>query len=635
MVPMRAKVRLFFSRGVMVGHNERLKYRVLGERTVIFRPSSRLRKYFGMHAGLVAALVFLPGMARPARAEIRYTVSVADRAAHMFHVTMTVPDVHGRLVVAMPAWNATYLIRDFGERVEDVQATANGKALSVHAITGDTWQIEGDGTVEIRYRIFWNSPGPFSSQLNTHHAFINFAEILFYAPSRREEASEVEFTGLPADWKVAVELPKASQCDAGACFEAGNYDLLTDSPAELGTFTEFQFVEKGAHFRVAMDALNGAEWNKDQLETWLRKIVGYETKMMREAPFREYLFIYHIGPGAGGGGMEHSNGTAIAMLEFGQIPAVTAHEFFHLWNVKRIRPQSITPYDYEHPMWTRSLWFAEGVTSTYGAFTMLRSGLWTPEQYYKHLGQQISELQSRPARLWQSVEESSLETWFENYPFYDRPERSISYYNKGELAGVLLDILIRDATNNQKSLDDVMRYMNATYAHEHRYYHGSAAIEAAIEHVAGRSFADFFQKYVSGTEEIPWNEILGLAGLGVQTEQVPVADPGFEWQAGAGGAEVTEVAPDGAAAKAGMEEGDVVISANGAPLPRYAGFWIAERQPGETVQILVARRGRQLTLQLTLGSREETEYHVGPLAHPDAKQRRILEGLLRGNAGSE
>ena len=189
---------------------------------MIVRLVGKLRKYCGIRAGLVAALVILPGVARPAHAEIRYTVSVADRAAHMFHVTMTVPDVHGRLVVAMPAWNATYLIRDFAERVEDVRASADGKALPVRALTEQTWEVTGSGTIEIRYRIFWNSPGPFSTQLNSHHAFINFAEILFYAPARRREKSEVEFTGMPAEWKIAVELPEAERCAAQACFDAGD-----------------------------------------------------------------------------------------------------------------------------------------------------------------------------------------------------------------------------------------------------------------------------------------------------------------------------------------------------------------------------------------------------------------------------
>jgi predicted metalloprotease with PDZ domain len=598
---------------------------------VNFRWMGKVWRHAGARAGLLAALLLLPGLARPARAEIRYTVSLAGRPAHMFHVTMTVPNVHGRLVVAMPAWNATYLIRDFAERVEDVRASQAGKALPVHAITEDTWSITGNGTVQIRYRIYWNSPGPFSTQLNRHHAFINFAEILFYVPMRRAETSEVEFTGVPVKWRIAVELPKTASCPAQACYEAGSYDLLVDAPAELGTFSEFRFVENGAHLRVAVDAMGGAQWNRAQLEGWLRKIVKYETGMMRVVPFKEYLFIYHIGPGAGGGGMEHSNGTAIAVRDFSQIPAVTAHEFFHLWNVKRIRPQSLTPYDYQHPMWTRALWFAEGVTSTYGGFTMMRSGLWTPKRYYAHLGQQITELQSRPARLWQSVEESSLDTWLGKYAFYNRPTRSISYYNKGELDGVLLDILIRSATNNRKSLDDVMRYLYAEFPARHRYYHGSADIEAAVDHVAGKSFAGFFRRYVAGTAEIPWNRMLGRAGLGVETGTVPVADPGFRWKSGPDGeAQVTEVTPGGTAAKAGIEEGDAIVSAGGVPLPRYAGFWIREHQPGEKIEMRVERDGREMTLALTFGSRNETVYQVAPLPHPSAKQQMVLEGLLHG-----
>ncbi|HVB35436.1 MAG TPA: hypothetical protein VNJ52_13845 [Patescibacteria group bacterium] len=460
---------------------------------------------------ILMTLLFL-AVARPARAEIRYSVSLADRAGHLFDVGMTVPNVRGHLRVAMPAWNGLYQIRDFAERVEDVRASQDRRSLAVRPIDGQRWEIAGAGTIHIQYRVFWNQPGPFSSQLNSHHAFVNFAEILFYVPGRRREGAQVRFLGVPANWKIAVELPPGP---CAACFEAAGYDALADAPAEAGTFTEFRLVENRAHLRVAVDATGGASWNRKQLEGWLEKIVGYETGMMREAPFREYLFIYHIGPGAGGGGMEHANSTAIAVEDASEIPAVTAHEFFHLWNVKRIRPESLNPVDYARPQWTRSLWFVEGVTSTYAAYTMLRTGLWTRERYYQHLGNLISQLQSRPARLWQSVEESSLDAWFEKYPFYNQPQRSISYYDKGELDGVLLDILVRDATGNRRSLDDVMRYMNRTYALRNRFYHGNAAIEAAVEKIAGRSFAGFFENYVSGTAAIPWNRILGRAGLRV------------------------------------------------------------------------------------------------------------------------
>ena len=187
--------------------------------------------------------------------------------------------------------------------------------------------------------------------------------------------------------------------------------------------------------------------------------------------------------------------------------ATAAHEFFHAWNVKRIRPQTLEPVDYTKEMYTRALWFAEGVTSTYGAYTLERTGLWTKDQFYGDLAGQISELDSRPAHAWQSVEESSLDAWLEKYDEYRRPERSISYYNKGQIVGRMLDLAIRDATDNHKSLDDVMRRMNDVYAKQGRFYNDSPGIEAVAEEVAGVKFDEFFRRYVAGTNEIPYDRI--------------------------------------------------------------------------------------------------------------------------------
>jgi predicted metalloprotease with PDZ domain len=222
--------------------------------------------------------------------------------------------------------------------------------------------------------------------------------------------------------------------------------------------------------------------------------------------------------------MEHATSTAIAVQSVDQLPDVTAHEFFHLWNVKRIRSQALEPVDYTREMWTRSLWFAEGVTDTYATYTLVRTGLWTKSQYLADLGAQITELESRPARAWQSAEESSLDAWFEKYPLYNGPEFSVSYYNKGQLLGVALDITIRDATDNRASLDDVLRLLNEKYARAGRFYAESEGIREAAEEVirtatpasGGAGKADlgvFFADYVSGTKEIPFAEILPLAGL--------------------------------------------------------------------------------------------------------------------------
>jgi len=199
---------------------------------------------------------------------------------------------------------------------------------------------------------------------------------------------------------------------------------------------------------------------------------------------------------------------------------VSAHEFFHLWNVKRIRPQSLEPVDRTREMWTPALWFAEGVSNTYASYTLVRTGLWSKAEFLADLGEQITTLQARPAHRWQSAEESSLATWLDKYPLYERPEFSISYYNKGQLLGLGLDLVIRDATDNRASLDDVLRKLNQQYAQQKRFYPDSKGIQAAAEEVIrdqrtdGRAdLTDFFRRYVAGTDELPLAHWLSLAGL--------------------------------------------------------------------------------------------------------------------------
>jgi len=327
-----------------------------------------------------------------------------------------------------------------------------------------------------------------------------------FVPSRRGEEARIEFTGLPNGWKTAIPLKRD---EAAGAWVAASYDTLVDAPAEMGAFDDWRFEAGGASIRVVV---HGSGYEREAFTDMLRRIVTYQVALMREVPFADYTFIYHLG--GGGGGMEHANSTAIHSGR--NLPmGVSAHEFFHLWNVKRIRPQSLEPVDHTRENWTRSLWFAEGVTSTYGSYTLVRSGLWTPQQYYADLADEFAVLQARPARLWKSVEEASLDAWHEKYQQYSGAAFSISYYNKGQIVGVLLDILIREATANRKSLDDVMRDLNETYARQQKFYPESAGIRSSAEKVSGRSFAEFFDRYVSGTDELPYAEILKRAGLRV------------------------------------------------------------------------------------------------------------------------
>ena len=519
--------------------------------------------------------------ARPAAATISYHISLKNPEQHLFHVRMQIPAAAAdqEIVVALPAWNALYQVRDFSYRVRDVRASNSATpaaALPIRMLDKQTWKISLPGagadsaaqTATLDYSIEWDDPGPFNSQLNAHHAFLNFAEVLMYLPTRRAEDAQVQFDDVPEGWRTAAELPAGAQPNS---FTAASYDKLVDAPAEAGKFAEFGFDEAGAHFRVIVD---GNDWHREKLESILQDITKYEIHLMGGAPFSRYTFFYHFGPypEVGGGGMEHSNCTAISTQSGDAAASVTAHEFFHAWNVKRIRPQTLEPVDYTKEMYTRALWFAEGVTSTYGSYALERTGLWTKDQFYADLAGQIGELDSRPAHHWQSVEESSLDAWLEGYDEYRRPDRSISYYNKGQIVGDMLDLAIRDVTDNHKSLDDVLRRMNEIYAKQGRFYDDSQGVQTTAEEVAGTKFNDFFLTYVAGTEEIPYDKFLGAAGLALRVERRAAPDLQFWTTTGPGpGAQVvvSQVTPESAADAAGLRPGDVLLTLNGQSMPRY------------------------------------------------------------------
>jgi predicted metalloprotease with PDZ domain len=589
---------------------------------------------------LVVTLLFV---ARPASATIGYHISLKNPEQHLFHVEMQIPVAHHdrEIIVALPAWYSLYQVRDFSYRVRDVRASSSAApttALPVRLLDKQTWKISlagaGGGspaqTATLDYSIEWDDPGPFNSQLNTHHAFVNFAEVLMYVPSRRAEDAQVQFEHVPEGWRIAAELPAGTLPNS---FTATSYDTLVDAPAEAGKFAEFAFDESGAHFRVIAD---GKDWHRESLESILRDITKYEVHLMGGAPFSEYTFFYRFGPypEVGGGGMEHSNCTAISTASGDTAASVSAHEFFHAWNVKRIRPQTLEPVDYTKEMYTRALWFAEGVTSTYGSYTLERSGLWTKDQFYEDLAGQIGELDSRPAHLWQSVEESSLDAWLEGYEEYRRPERSISYYNKGQIVGDMLDLAIRDATDNHKSLDDVLRRMNEVYAKQGRFYDESQGVQTTAEEIAGIKFDDFFRNYVAGTAEIRYDRFFSAAGLELKVERRASPDLGF-WATGqrlgsSAQVAVSHVTPGSTAEAAGLRPGDALLALNGQPLPRYLPAWLREHKPGETITLHVQRDNKDLDITFTLSSIDLNKFTLVEIPGATEKQKRIREGWLKG-----
>jgi predicted metalloprotease with PDZ domain len=348
---------------------------------------------------------------------------------------------------------------------------------------------------------------------------------------------------------------------------------------------------------------------------FLRKIVSTETAWMDDRPYDSYLFIYHFPKGPASGGMEHAYSTAIDhsardLQDLRGLESTSAHEFFHLWNVKRIRPQSLEPIDYSRENYTRALWFSEGVTSTVADMVLVKAGLLKPEELLQHLSSAISILQSHPARLTQSAEESSLDAWLEKYPNYRAPERSISYYNKGELLGILLDLQIREDSHGRHSLRDLFQEMNRDYAKQGQFFPDSEGVRTEAEKVSGTDLRDFFNRYVAGREELPYEQLFATVGLTLDQQSRTIGDPGFTAGRNFSGPLVVDEIYGEQASSAGLREGDEIVAIDGAQPGRSLERQFAQAKPGAKTRITVLSRGARKDIDIILASRSVTAYSL-------------------------
>jgi predicted metalloprotease with PDZ domain len=458
---------------------------------------------------------------------------------------------------------------------------------------------------------------------------------LMYPVDDRSRATTVAFE-VPDGWHIATPL----NSDSNHNFRAENYDQLVDSPVEIGTFQESDFDEGGAHYRVVVDAEPG-DYDMEKLVAMLHKIVSAATSWMNDRPFDTYMFLYHFPRGPAGGGMEHACSTAIdANAEMvarspDALALITAHEFFHLWNVKRIRPQTLEPVDYTKENYTRALWFSEGATSTAADIVLLRSGLVDEPRFLAELSGGISELEQRPAHLTQSVEESSVDAWLEGDPYYRRAERSISYYNKGELLGIALDLAVREASHGQASLREVFQWMNQHYAKQGRFFPDSDGVREAAEAVSHADLKWFFEKYVAGIEEIPWNDFFRTIGLREVTRTTTVGDPGFVASRNFDGPmTVISVNPGSEPERAGLRAGETIVEINDKAVGEESRQEIERLRPGDLISVKVRGHGDDRELKWNVGSRQETSYELKDLDHITPEQHARRVAWLKGEAQS-
>jgi predicted metalloprotease with PDZ domain len=315
------------------------------------------------------------------------------------------------------------------------------------------------------------------------------------------------------------------------------------------------------------------------------------------------------------------------------LESVTAHEFFHLWNVKRIRPRTLEPVDYTRENYTRALWFSEGCTSTAADIIELRAGLLDERHFERQLASGITELERRPAHLTQSAEESSLDAWLEGDAYYRRPERSISYYNKGELLGVALDLAVREASHGKASLREVFQWMNQNYAKKGRFFPDSDGVREAAEAVTHADLGWFFAKYVAGTDEIPWDDFFRGVGLRLIEGKNTISDAGFVASRNFDGPMTASVTAGSEAERAGLQTGDTILEVNGKTAGDEFSQEIAQLSAGDTITVKVrGRRGGDRELKWKVGSRDEISYELRDVDHLTAEQQARRSAWLKGEA---
>jgi len=584
----------------------------------------------------------------PMSSDISFTVAMPKPHTHLLEVEIRVKipanlQVPNDSDLIMPVWTpGSYLIREFERHVQDFAADAGGRALDWTKVNKNTWRVKTGGARQWRatYRVYANELTVRTSELNSDHAFWNNAALLMYPDGYLNAPTTLRVVP-QTGWKVATGLPEVP--GQPNTFRAENFDVLYDSPVEVSNFRELDFQVRGVAHRIVIDG--EGNYDPDRLRVDVQKIVEAETSMFGGIPYHDYTFILHLRSNTGGG-LEHLNSTALGFRRFNfstekghqSFLSLVAHEFFHLWNVKRIRPDALGPFDYTKENYTRMLWVAEGITEYYGHLLVRRAGLISDEGYLDHLAQQIQDFQETPGRNVMSVEEASFDSWIKFYrPDENSVNSQISYYDKGELLGLLLDLDIRRRTANAKSLDDVMRYLYTEFFQKGRNY-GPADFQKACEMMAGASLDEFFSRYVRGREELApvYNQMLAGAGLSLLTFPMVQVPPlrGFL------GADL-EDKPDGdfiviksvragsPAYEQGLNAKDKIIALDGARVDKDTfEALIAAKRHGETVRITVFRSDDVRTFDIRLTARVDAPYRIVPLPNAGAEQKLIYRAWL-------
>jgi predicted metalloprotease with PDZ domain len=600
---------------------------------VFGRPAAETLKTLAVAgAGALAALTMLiapaPAQAQAvpvAREAVRYTLSFPAPQTNYVQVDASIP-TGGKpsIDVMMPVWTpGSYLVREYERNIEDLAAKdAAGRALTLAKTRKNRWRVDTGGAprIAVSYRVYSREMSVRNNWVEQKFAMLNGAQTyLTLVEPRVARPHEVTVT-LPAAWKTSITgLPSAPD-GAPHHYVAPDFDTLVDCPIVAGNPTIHTFEVSGKkHYLVdegELGAFDGARAVQD-----VEKIVRAAEKLWGALPYDKYVFFNMLTEA--GGGLEHKNSTMLMASRFAMSTRprylgwlkLVSHEYFHAWNVKRLRPVELGPFDYENEVYTTGLWIAEGLTDYYADLQVRRAGLQSPEEYLADVSGMIRSLQSTPGRLAQPVEMASYDAWIKSYrPDENSPNTSISYYTKGAVLGFLLDAKIRTATNGAKSLDDAMRLAFSRYSGPKGYT--AQEFRKTLEEVAGASFGGWWQTALESTAELDYTEALDWFGL--RFAPAPPERPADErgWlglitRADTGRLLVSQVRRGTPGYEAGFNVDDEILAIG--DLRVRPDQWLGrmdQYHPGEKVSVLVARRDELMRLEATFGREPDDLWRV-------------------------
>jgi predicted metalloprotease with PDZ domain len=566
---------------------------------------------------------------------VDHTVEVAP-ATHLLHVTTEVKNIRQpQLDLALPTWTpGWYTIEDYAKNVLRMKFTdGSGRTLAHRVVRKQTWRVETNGVrnIKVEFDYLANILALNQAKVTSDYAFFTGTQLFLEPVGHRDAPSTVRLK-VPAGWQIVSALKETQD---PTLFTATDYDTLVDSPTEMGRFDVTRFeVEGKPHLFVSTPAGAYSEDKRERLAPMLARIVEAERAVFNDLPYDKYIYFYFFGPAESNatGGLEHNNsqvvmGTQPIDIQPELLVGTAAHEFFHLWNVKRLRPSEMVPYDYSREQESPSLWISEGFTNYYGGLSSYRAGLRSKDDFLGSVARAIAGVEQNDARHYISPADSSTSTWL----CYDTPcAFQVSYYTQGQNLAALLDLSIRHDSAGARGLDDLMRSLYIDLYKRGRGFTSNEVV-ARASRLAGRDYSGFFRRFVMGTDVPPYDEFFGYAGYRVEKTPNRLPWLGIAFNPSDQGLVATNLEPDGEGARAGVAIGDVLLKIDDAAV-RATGpalNQLLRDKIGQTVKLTIRRGNEEKMIDSKVGVVESANYRLVEIPNPTPDQLRLREGWLK------